>query len=743
MVDKRNTTLWLLVILAVGFIYRFALTTFNVFPPGADIGLHQSVIDSIMSPKTTFLYNYYHMGGGLSATNPGYHIFSAFIISMTGATDYLVQASVSSLFSALIIMAAFMVVRLVWGQKAAFVVAILVTFSASDIIMLSWAGYPNIVALALIPLMFYLFLQPAKITQKNYLVVTSIIASALFLTHLFSAIVFLAITLFALLISSVFSKSTGLTKRNALYWLIPIFFGFIITSPYLLSVIPIYFGTEGAITGGVGVMKQAVVETRVISTVTMSLAVVPIVMFLVFSKRQNSKVFTLPSVLFASAILVPLAAAQCYLFGFFLDYERFLYFLALPVIVCIGLIVVKASEILPIGLAKIRVKVSPVKAKPVLLSVLVIACLLTPLFVLPYNPVATYGFDQANYFQVMNPTKYQAIQWIKDNTPADSVIVSDAELGWWISGFAQRPTLSSVDPQYLILKREFQLALIAANFLEADYSADNGILQIQQPGAYANGSTHDIYAVLNSSIIKPLVFALNDTQISLLYRDAGAPKETKLGAFTDSSTQVANDSTSTSFIIARENELFRVTEEITIFQGLRFAKVTFVFQSLGEVNFDWLHIPFKSRGELIEYANSIGVVDNTLHMVNQIVLPENKLGGDVNLQQNPDNYELICKLNGNSTAVMSFFVGLCPFDADSFSQTESYNSLIEVNANTYLNVVSDQPVTCFDYKTALREWNISYIVVRDASAIARFAEDSTFKVVFQNNEVTIFEVARI
>ena len=107
------------------------------------------------------------MGGGISATNPGYHIFSAFIMSMTGATDYLVQAAVASLFSALIILAAFMVVRLVWGQKAAFVVAILATFSASDIIMLCWAGYPNIVALALIPLLFYLFLQPQSFPKKT------------------------------------------------------------------------------------------------------------------------------------------------------------------------------------------------------------------------------------------------------------------------------------------------------------------------------------------------------------------------------------------------------------------------------------------------------------------------------------------------------------------------------------------------------------------------------------------------
>ena len=32
----------------------------------------------------------------------------------------------------------------------------------------------------------------------------------------------------------------------------------------MLSVIPIYFGSQGAITGTVAVMKQAVVETRVI-----------------------------------------------------------------------------------------------------------------------------------------------------------------------------------------------------------------------------------------------------------------------------------------------------------------------------------------------------------------------------------------------------------------------------------------------------------------------------------------------
>ena len=144
---------------------------------------------------------------------------------------------------------------------------------------------------------------------------------------------------------------------------------------------------------------------------------------------------------------------------------------------------------------RIKVKVPVVKAKPVLTLVLIIGCLLTPLFALP-----NVGITQANFFQVMNPTKYEAIQWIQTNTPKDSVIVADASMGWWTSGFAQRTTLSAVDPQYLILQREFEPASVASNLLKADYLVGNGLLEIQQAGAYANGSTHDIYAVLNGSV---------------------------------------------------------------------------------------------------------------------------------------------------------------------------------------------------------------------------------------------------
>jgi hypothetical protein len=737
-VNDRNIILLLFITLAAGFIYRLTLTTMNTYPPGADIGLHESVINSILAPKTSLIYNYFHMGGGVSATNPGYHLFAAFIIKFTGAPDYFVQAAVASLFSTMIVASAFLVVKQVWGEKAGLAVAVLATFSASDILMLTWAGYPNILALSLIPLLFYLLLQPAKLKSKSFIVATSIVVGALFLTHVFSALVFLAITILALLISIFSSKSIGFNQTKL--WLTPIFFGVILVSPYLLSVIPVYFGSESAITGSVSIMKQAVVETRIVSTVILGLAIIPIIFFLAYSKKRQGRFITPASVLFASAVFVPLVAAQCYIFGFFLDYERFLYFLALPVITCIGLIIVESSEIVTKALRKIKPQILN-HTKTATLSLLIVACLCTSLlgaslFTLPDKAAA-----QVDFFQVMNAEEYEAIQWIQKNTPQEAIFVADANFGWWLSGFAQRRTLSAVDPQYLILQREFEPAQVAANLLKTNYLVDNGILQIEQSGPYVSGSTHDIYASVESSIYKPLVFSLNDTHVSMLYREGGVAKEVKLGAFADSDIQVVNDGNSTSFIISRQNGTLRVTEEITVFRGVRFAEITFVFQNEGSVVYDWLRVPFRARGELVQYANSIGIIDNTMQWVNQIVLPQNQLGKDVSFEENGDYYELVFNLGGKSNAVLSFYVGLCTYSTPSEPLSTEYKySLIENNTKTYRDIVSDEGINSFDYRTAIRKWNISYIAARDPQAIARFMDDRIFDVAFRNSQVTVFKV---
>ncbi len=161
------------------------------YPPGADIGLHNSVINSItQSGNTNFLWNNYQMGGGLSLTFPGFHIFAAGIIMMTGMSDYLAQAVIVALFSSLLVICAFLITKSVWVESGAFIVAFLVAVSRPDMEILLWAGYPNIITLLLIPLTFYLYLQKDRFTLTPFLASTSILVGSIYLTHSLSAAVF-------------------------------------------------------------------------------------------------------------------------------------------------------------------------------------------------------------------------------------------------------------------------------------------------------------------------------------------------------------------------------------------------------------------------------------------------------------------------------------------------------------------------------------------------------------------------
>ena len=185
-----------------------------------------------------------------------------------------------------------------------------------------------------------------------------------------------------------------------------------------------------------------------------------------------------------------------------------------------------------------------------------------------------------------------------------------------------------------------------------------------------------------------------------------------------------------------------ITEEITIYKGVSFAKISFVLQNKTDyVNYDWLQLPFQSRGFPLQYANSIAIVDNTMHELSQIVFPEGKLGSDVLMQQTPDFYELIYNLQGKSTAEISFFVGLSQFNPDfETNQADYWNSLIENNSQSYLDKISDLPLNCFDYQAAIRDWKISYIAIRDFDSIPRFTDDPMFTLVFKNDQVAIFKI---
>lgn len=497
MVEKQLKNILVLSAVVLAFAYRFILLTGQTFPPGSDIGLHESVIKTISSGDTNFFVNYYHMGGGLSATNPGFHIFVSTLIAITGLPDYLAQALVASLFSTVTVLSIFLIVKKAWNEKAGYIAAFLASFSGGDIAMLSWGGYPNIIALMLIPLVFFIFLQKNRFSRPTFLATTSLLIGSIFLTHLFSSLIFVSITFLTLFFCVLFYRKTGFSKNLLINWLSPIIVGVILVSPYIYNIVPLYFGSTGTITGANIETNQALLETRAVSSNLVLLSAILSLTFFALSKVYKNKIISIPTILFATWLITPAIMTQSYLLGVYVDYERFQYFLSLPLIVCTALLV-----LLPLKIPKITNylhlsinKDSSIKFFNKSFQKLVFALLsvlfIVTLFATPLLSSPSEGFDEAAYYQVMTPLKYDAIQWIKNNTLEDSVFVADASFGWWVSGFAQRPTLSAVDPQFLILAHEIEPAKTAKNLLSTDYLVDNGLIQIN----YLDNNTNSLYSL--------------------------------------------------------------------------------------------------------------------------------------------------------------------------------------------------------------------------------------------------------
>jgi hypothetical protein len=724
LVEKQLKNALILTAFVLAFLYRLILLTWQTFPPGSDIGLHESVIKTITSGKTNFFVNYYHMGGGTSATNPGYHIFVAALITLTGLPDYLSQALVITMFSTITILCVFLIVKKAWNTTAGIITAIFACFSGGDAAMLSWGGYPNIVALMLIPLIFFLFLQKDRFSRLAFFGATSLLIGSLFLTHVFSSLIFVAIAFVTLLLSALFNRRSGFTKKQAFSWLGSIVLGVILVSPYLYNIIPAYIGTEATVTGASIEANQALLETRAVSISILVISVIFGLTFFALSKIYKNKPFSVSAILFGVWLLLPALMTQGALLGMYVDYARFIYFLYLPLMVSVALLALLILKVSKIANPKANIngKTGLIKHPRMFRNAFLVVFSVffaLMLFSSPLLSTPMEALGETEYYRVMTPLKYDAIQWIQNNTSENSVFVADSDFGWLVSGFAQRPTLTANDPQFLILEHEIAAAKAAKNVLSTDYLIDNGLLKIN----YVDNGTNSLalYARVNSSAVLYPFFSVEKENISLLYRINNQPQYLRLNELPTSNIEVTNSSTEASFTVTNENEQLIISEVVTVQKGLGFAKISIDVQSKNEtVKFDWLNIPFISNGVPTRQPDLISFADASMQANISVVLPENQQDNTVRLAENSDFYELIVNNHGSSSVHFEFSVGV------------QHDSSIQNTLNQ--NIVS------FDYRKTLATWNVSYIVVTDKTMFDRFSDHQVFSLVYKNSEVQIFKI---
>ena len=788
MLKANRTYLLLMLIFTFSFIYRMLLMLWDTFPSGADIGLHNSVIYSITgSGNVNLFYNFYHMGGGLSLTFPGYHIFTSSIMLMTGLPEYIAHVAVVSLFSSLIVLAAFLITRRVWSEPAAYIVAFLAAISRFDIEMLLWGGYPNVITLLLIPVIFYLYLHKDRFSLTPFLVSTSILAGSIFLTHSLSAAVYVAITVVTVLFVLVRPKLFGTTRKTGLYWLLPIVLGAILFSPFIIQAVPAYLNNSSSLSSDLtssNAIKLATVASRVLSLDLVLPLFGVIAGFLVFSKKYVGRFLALPTFLLSMWLFVPLLLTQSYLVGFSIDYNRFLYFLIFPLIIFIALVIEHGSSFFAHIIVNYRSLTSQTQKikKATNQKIARLSAALThrniyvgfTLFFLLFSylafptfmgPVYHAGESIQKFYQTMDNQGWEAIQWAKTNTPKDSVFVSDALYGWWFGGFAQRRTYSAVDPQYLTINEEYNKTLFARNLLDTDYSIDNGYFQVREDGGYLSRHNPEFLAKIRNEYFPYSFFNFDNNYTIVSLREGTQDKVVRLSSVPVTDMHLESTPNSESIIVTHGNDLFNFTQTITVYAGSNSTKMAQNFANMTEsirtdnpdVTFDTLNFGLQTKGTIppiiSEDHSYMGLVDMGMKTIGQLIFSSPQSRPEIISLPQDKQYspiDITYLLDAQTNMEFSYSMGVYQYTDDQLGSIQAgaltFEELVKENTQTYLAELSKVPPAknpdfyVFDYKKDMAHWGVSYIACRFPDMYAKYLGDPSFSLVFINNEVAIFKV---
>jgi hypothetical protein len=790
MVKASNKHLILLfAVFVFAFLYRFLLMTYEIYPSGSDIGLHNSVIYSILnqSGNVDFLYNSYQMGGGLSITFPGYHLFVAQIMMLTSMPEYLVHALVASLFSSAIVLVSYLITRAVWKESAALAVAFLMAITRLELEMLLWGGYPNVVALFLIPVTFYCYVQKNRFTKLPFYISVSILIGSIFLVHSLSSLMFVSILFSMVFISLIFSQKIGTTRVEVLNWLVPVVFGALIVSPYLIQIVPAYIFNLSQMPAEI---SQATISSQILPLEIVLPIFAVVGLYFLLSKKYHKRYFTVPAILLALWLFVPALFTQGYLVGQYTDYHRFLYFAITPIVILIGLFIdhvsgffarvidtyrtltgqlintVKETEqITRKRLANFSNKINKSITKPTLYAGFVISLLLICFFFIPIFTTPNKILEVHDFYQVMSDPLYQAMDWVKANTPTDATFVTTAYYGWWFAGFAQRSTWSAVEPQFLSISREFPVAQVATNLLDTDYifgssfklSDETLYIQVKEDGGYMARHNPQILTNLNWTYLPYPFFNFNSEQTKILYDVNGAPRSVSLANLPVKNMYMKNDTQHVTVSIVKGNEYFTCTQFTTVYQGSKFVNITTTLEATAEnVSLSWL------QSTLDVYAlqvgsgksNTIGFLAENMNAFGQIIFNKNLplVSSKSYIQLGSTEVRLDYNLKGEKQAEIqtSLTTYSVTNDPKIYNEYEICNDFFD--KQIVLNLEPEKRdnlslLTPFNYQVELKINNIKYVVVPSyyeeevkAEMKLKFANDPLFNLVFINNEVAIFEV---
>jgi len=691
------------------------------------------------------------MGGEQLATPPGFHFFVSILILFTGMPIILAQLITAAFFSSIIVFPAYLVSKRIWrNPNAGLLAAFFAAISALSIEMISWGGYTNIVSLYLIIIIFYLFLRDIDKPSHRHLFMGTLFFGSLIITHTFSIFVFFPI-LAVYLVLLLMGKRHKLREMKILntlrFFTVSATLGIVAVSPWILRVFGFYVSasSEGALTGGLD-NRNMILANRTVDPILLTLIIVLIPAFFMF-KAFRKRYVDRASLLLVAWFLVPIVMTQAYIFGIFTDYSRFMYFIDFPGIIIISAGLLYISRYTSIAIKKCS-RIRWNRIKKVLPVIVFTAIIFSFIIASLWSIFPDEAMKRANFYTTIQQPEATALEWIKNMTPENSVLVADHLYGWWLSGIAERTTLSAAGLEFLIYSHELEVAKSAQLLLDTDYYIDNGLIQVRDDGPYLSRHNPEFsietwsgesYALLNFQDNKTLFYYYGTDNYGQRVYENTTLADLEIVEI----PVISKDEKMANLTTTYENELFTVKKTVTVQRGVRFAEISYDIEvkDFQTVLYNiWVPISIIEDNVIVDYETPMfGFYDSGQEMCGQVIFR-----GDTPVQidpkKSPSRVEMLFRYPLKRNINIKILVGV--FDAENLSYPDQIINKYTELADSPIKKITSNPINTWNYVEMIKEYDVSYVVCRDQDVYLKFSEDPNFRLMFNCGNVAVFQVIK-
>jgi len=736
----------------------FALISMNGLVLGNDPAVHLEKAQIFLQTGKIPLHN-------LGWAPPLYQILLATLISFTGASNFeqmifLVKAA-AVLIDWLLFLSVYLIGAKFFGKKIGAIAAVLLLMCFPMYEINLWGGYTSVLGLAF---MFLLFLYlPFAAKDMGHIMVTFLAAFSLVLSHQLAT--FLTVLILPPVILFMLVKSRG-TYLKALIALILgggiafFLYYFQATIAYVDVIVEHVFFTQKTMLYQI---PATTLNAFMVNFGFVFIIALGGIFIAFFSLRAKKKL--IPYLILFLSFIVPFVLAESYLFGLYLPFQWFIYYLMPPMAVLAAVSFAFIIDKFSTFYFKYKKKWKPFRLKAVTVSVVILASLL---FLFRFGVVYGKIMEASVYYSTSDVKAYDAGVWLRNNFPDEVTVVVTEVPGFWFRLFSGKTVIAETNPIIernvvseavldLSYELEHPLTLVKAyDMTKGDVSDENyvSINDVWHMVSYsaADGNFFISYSANGVEKRTPL----SDLNRETVFEDQSSPKKLVIYYFNDeiNITQtilVQNDSYPINVawtLSPIESEVSNTALYVTTFFDLQFSFEKAYIPGVLDWENPWSRPSNSKENEwaVVNFSRStltdsyLVFYDETAEVVFALNFEELPDWGNVGALDSRQidavrfqyNFD---KINVNQTA--SFTYQILTFSKNSFPEMPDLGDL--------KNLFDFQLATAFDVKSRdyhdyIKDYNIGFLVYDKNQLDTKIIRCKLLEIVYSNDRYVIFKI---